>query len=99
MSTFTAQIVGSLRAKQTKKSKKNRDDDDHDDEKKYHHRNMLDLIFVKVESSMQLLNEIYGYLFEHDHSIYAEICTFLELMEENGPSLLSLYSHSGLKKE
>ena len=38
---------------------------------------------------MQLLSEIYGYLFEHvkrtcmalsDSSIYAEICTFLEPM-------------------
>ena len=66
---------------------------------------MLDLIFVKVESSMQLLIEIYGYLFEHvkqtcmdlsDPSIYAEICTFLERMEESGPSLLWLYSFSEL---
>ena len=48
---------------------------------------MLDLIFVKVENSMQLLSEIYGYLFEHmkrtcmtlsGPGIYAENCTFLE---------------------
>ena len=48
---------------------------------------MLELIFVKVESSMQPLSEVYGYLFEHvkqtcmalsDLGIYAEICTFLE---------------------
>ena len=66
---------------------------------------MLDLIFVKAESSMQLLIEIYGYLFEHvkptcmalrDPSIDAELCTFLERMEESGPSLLCLYSLSEL---
>ena len=52
----------------------------------------LDLIFVK-------LSEIYGYLFEHvkrtcvalsDPGIYAEICTFLERMEESSASLLCL---------
>ena len=57
---------------------------------------MLDLIFGNVESSMQLLGEIYGYLFEDvtlsNPSIYAEICTFLERMEESGPSLLCLYA-------
>ena len=57
MPTFTAHIVGSRqRKKQTLK-----DDDDwwwyHDDHH-YIYRNMLDLIFVKVESSMQLLSEI-----------------------------------------
>ena len=66
---------------------------------------MLDLLFVKVESSLQLLIEIYGYLLEHvkrtcmalsDPSIYAEICTFLERMEESGPSLLCLNSLSEL---
>ena len=31
----------------------------------YIYGNMLDLIFFKVESSMQLLSEIYGYLFKH----------------------------------
>ena len=61
---------------------------------------MLDSIFVKVESFMQLLSEIYaGYLFEHvkrtcmalsDPSTYDELCTFLEGMEESGPSLLCL---------
>ena len=54
---------------------------------------------------MQLLSEIYGYLFEHvkrtsmalsDPSIYAEICTFFERMEESDPSLLCLYSLSEL---
>ena len=49
---------------------------------------MLDLIFVQVENSMQI------HLFEHvkrtcvalsDPIIYAEICTFLERMEESGP--------------
>ena len=62
---------------------------------------MLDLILVKVESFMQLLIEIYRYLFEHvkrtcmalsDPRIYAEICTFLERMEESDPPLLCLYS-------
>ena len=53
---------------------------------------MLDLIFFKVESSMQLWGEIYGYLFQHvkrtcmalsNPSVYAEICTFFERMEES----------------
>ena len=66
---------------------------------------MLDLNFVKGASSMQLLREVYGYLFEHvkrtcislsDPSIYAEFCAFLERMEENGPSNLCLYSLSEL---
>ena len=44
---------------------------------------------------MQLLSEINGYLFEHvkptcltmsDPSIYAELCTFLERVEESGRS-------------
>ena len=57
---------------------------------------MLDLFCVKVESSMQRLSEIYWYLFEHvkrtcmalsDPSTYAELCTFLERMEESGTSL------------
>ena len=50
---------------------------------------------------------IYGYLFEHvkrtcmalsDLSIlfYAEVCTFLERMEDSSPSLLCLYSLSEL---
>ena len=66
---------------------------------------MLDLIFVKVKSSMQLLSEIDGYMFEHmkrtcmalsDPSIYADICMFLECMGESSPSLLCLYSLSEL---
>ena len=66
---------------------------------------MVDLVFVKDESSTQHLSEIYGYLFKHvkrtcmalsDSSIYDEICTFLERMEESGPSLLCLYSFSEL---
>ena len=45
------------------------------------------MILVKVERSMLLLSEIYGYLFEDvirtcmatgDPSIYAELCTFPE---------------------
>ena len=39
------------------------DDDDHHHHHHHHYRNMLGLIFVEVESSMQLLSEIYGYLF------------------------------------
>ena len=51
-------------------------------------------MLVQVESSVQLLSEIYGYLFEHvkrtcmalsDPGNYAEICKFLERMEERGP--------------
>ena len=50
--------------------------------------------YILVESSMQLFTEIYGYLCQHvkrtcialsDPSIYAEICTFLERVEDNGP--------------
>ena len=57
---------------------------------------------------MQILSEIYGYLFEivkrtcvalSDPSIYAEICTFLERIEQSGPSLLCLYSLSELTQE
>ena len=84
------------------------DDDDDDHHHHHHHRNMLGLIFVEVESSMQLLSEIYGYLFEHvkrtcmtlsDPGIYTELCTFLEHTEESGPSLFCLYSLSELRYE
>ena len=54
---------------------------------------------------MQLWSEIYGYLCQHvkrkctalsDPGIYAEICTFLERMEESAPLLLCLYLPSEL---
>ena len=60
---------------------------------------------TQVQSCMQILSEIYGYLFEivkrtcvalSDPSIYAEICTLLERIEQSGPSLLCLYSLSEL---
>ena len=60
---------------------------------------------VKVESSMQLLTEINGYMFEHVKRTCKalndpiESCTFLERMDVSGPSLLCLYSLSELTQE
>ena len=63
---------------------------------------MLDLIFVEVESFMQLLSEIYGYLFEHvkrtcmalsDPSIYAELCNGFLSVWKRAASHFSACTH------
>ena len=65
MQTFTAHIAGSHQSKRLHLRWRRGwwwwyHDDHH-----YIHRNRLDSIFVQRESFVQLLSEIYGYLFEH----------------------------------